>query len=668
MGEKNKFRMRKFLVGIAALSLLISIVEGVIYYSTYENPFFKVLMILQNSINAFAFKPGIAIKDVREALEKTDSVWVHAVGYAYCISIFAAYYCTLAAVYKLLEQALRFVFIFKRNKGKEHILVFGYNEDVKILLENGIADIGTDGKKYVVHVINPEEIGAEERYKYLKKGYLFHQFDCFKAGAGDLKYLFKHAYVDKATQIILLDHSSTRNFSLLQMLYGFYAPNEAECRKQKLADNVKVFCRCDDDGVRRMIADFYDRHTESGKIFDLELVNLAEMQVRKMYDTYSIHNYYTQKNVDIKNWSTNLLIIGFGEVGQQTLLQSFSLGIVSSENPITVNVLDFHIQEKAEIFANHFSLDSFEMDKDHFHLKDDVADGSMDIYFHNMDVRYKQFRRFLENQQNLPTYVVIAIDDLDVVTHCVLELKQFLADRGEENVPIVLRMDSDRRLADYISDNKDRVIFENVAILEDRKRFLSFAYILNENIDSMAKAFNLKYSLFRFTEDGDAMPDRTITEQEAWQHLKLFKRDSSRELAYHEKVKRLIYDHYEKNAEIKLRDKLEELFGYDGVLLLHRNDAWSYNGSEEDFMQNLMADDLAYEIAKMEHRRWCYFMVSRGWRPDKTGRGQKSEEWLINPCLVTEEELIESKPYMVKYDLMPLLAEYVKEKERTRDE
>lgn len=666
MGEKNKFKMRRFLIGMAVASLVVSIAEGFVYYSSYQNPFFKVLMILQNSINAFAFKPGIAIKDVREALEKTDSVWQHAIGYAYCVSIFTAYYCTLATVYKMLERALRFVFIFKRYKGKEHILVFGYNEDVKILLNNGVKGLHLPEKNYVVHVISPEEIGAEDCYTYLKRGYLFHQFDCFKATDADLNYLLKHAYADRATSIVLLDGSSARNFSLLQMLYGFYAGSDSDNggkKKVRLADRVKIFCRCDDDGVRRMIADFYDRHITSGKIFDLELINLAEMQVRKMYEEYPLHHYYVQKETPVETWDTNLLIIGFGEVGQQALLQSLNLGIVSSENKITVHVVDFDIQKKAEIFANHFSLDAFDMSAERFHLKDHVADGTLDIYFHNMDVRYKQFRRFLETEEQSPTYVVIAIDDMDVATHCVLELKQFLADRREAGAPIVLRMDGDRWLADYITDNQDRAIFQDVAIMENRKRFLSFAFLLNEDIDSAAKAFNLKYSLFRFTEDGDAQAKQQITEQEAWQKLKLFKRESSRALAHHEKVKKLIYDQYEKTHKRPLQALLEELFGPKGTLLIRQQDAWSYNGTEQAFMEHLRTEAFGFEIAKMEHRRWCYFMVSKGWRPDKSGDGRKSEDWLINPCLVTEEKLIKDLPHMVKYDLMPLLAEYMKKME-----
>lgn len=658
MSEKNKFKVRRFLIIIAILSLLISIAEGAIYYSSYENRFFKVLMILQNCINAFALKPSITIKDVKESFVQTDAMWVHAVGYAYCIAIFLAYYCTLAAIYKLLERALKFALVFRCNMGREHILIFGYNGDVKILLDNGLNGIRAERKKYAVHIISPEEINAEECYKYLKKGYRFHQFDCFKSSNAELKYLLKYAYIDKASALILLDESSMRNFSLLQMFYGGDTDTAKTRKNVRLSEHAKVFCRCEDEGARHMIADFYDHRIGEGRMFDLELISLAEMQVRRMFEKYPIHNYYLSKQIDVKHWDVDLLILGFGEVGQQVLEQTLNMGVVSSENAINVNVVDFNVKEKAEIFANHFSLDSFELDEGHFYLKEHVADGVLDICFHSMDVRYKQFRKFLEKKDRLPTYVVIAIDDLDVAVHCVMELKQYLSDHGESNVPIILRMEQDRRLADYISENNGRSAFKDVFVMEDKQRFLSFDFILNEDVDSKAKAFNLKYSLFRFAEDGGGKADFSTTESEAWKRLKLFKRDSSRELAYHEKVKALLYERYEADEPGKLGKKLEEILGSSGTLLVYEDEVWHYKGSEKDFLKDLEADEFAYEFAKMEHRRWCYFMVSRGWRPDKSGKNQKSEESLVNPCLVTEEELIEHLPYMVKYDLMPLLAEY----------
>lgn len=658
MKGKNESKTKKLLINIALVSLAISIAEGFVYYADYNNIFFRMLMILQNSINAFAFKPGIAIKDVMESLDGNSTTFERILGYAYCLSIFAAYYCTLATVYKLLERALRFMFFFKNGRNRQHILIFGYNADVKILLEKGLDGMKTGKKKPVVHVICSEEIDPEDRYQYLKTGYIFHPFDCFTAPEDELQRILKQAHVDRASNVILLDESSVRNFSLLQIFYR--SSREMKSRIGKRAkgapeEQLKVFCRCEDEGVRRMIADLYDRYLEEGEVFDLELISLADMQVRQMFRGHSLHSYYEQKDIPLKDWNTELLIIGFGQVGQQAMLQAMNLGVVSSSNRIRVDVVDFKVGEKAEIFANSFSLDTFDMNETHYHLKDSVADGQMDIFFHSTDVRHKEFRRFLDGMEHTPTYVVVAIDNMDVATHCVMELKQYLADRGESGIPIILRMDGDRRLADYISENQDRAMFRDVCIMEDRNRFLSLAFILDEDTDGLAKDFNYKYSTFRFTEDGGAAEEQPLSKQEAWRQLKLFKRDSSRGLANHEKIKALIYDRL---CGAALREKLEEILGTNGTLFLYHGDAWSYNGTEQEFLEKLEQEEFAFEIAKLEHRRWCYFMASKGWRAGKDGK--KNEDRLINPCMVTLDKLMEQQPYMVKYDLMPLLAEYVR--------
>ena len=79
------------------------------------------------------------------------------------------------------------------------------------------------------------------------------------------------------------------------------------------------------------------------------------------------------------------------------------------------------------------------------------------------------------------------------------------------------------------------------------------------------------------------------------------------------------------------------------------------NGSEEELLEEMKKDGFAYELASLEHRRWCCYMASVGWRA-----GERSDKFRRNPCLVTQQKLMETRPEMCKYDLMSLMARYRK--------
>ena len=83
--------------------------------------------------------------------------------------------------------------------------------------------------------------------------------------------------------------------------------------------------------------------------------------------------------------------------------------------------------------------------------------------------------------------------------------------------------------------------------------------------------------------------------------------------------------------------------------------SWDYSGTEEEFAKRLSADPEAGALARTEHRRWCYFMISEGWRYEP---GKKNDLLKTNPCITTWDKLVETRDYMCKYDLMPYLEAY----------
>ena len=87
----------------------------------------------------------------------------------------------------------------------------------------------------------------------------------------------------------------------------------------------------------------------------------------------------------------------------------------------------------------------------------------------------------------------------------------------------------------------------------------------------------------------------------------------------------------------------------------YNGSAWQMNGTEEELLEAMKKDRFAYDLASLEHRRWCCYMASAGWKA-----GERSDKFRRNPCLVTQQKLMETRPEMCKYDLMSLMARYRK--------
>ena len=110
--------------------------------------------------------------------------------------------------------------------------------------------------------------------------------------------------------------------------------------------------------------------------------------------------------------------------------------------------------------------------------------------------------------------------------------------------------------------------------------------------------------------------------------------------AFYEGERVAAFAGFERTAE----RKLDQLDAATSVLDLSR---------PGNHLEKLKKDSFAYGLVSLEHRRWCCYMASIGWRS-----GERSDKFRRNPCLVTQQKLMETKPEMCKYDLMSLMARY----------
>ncbi|MBQ5336617.1 MAG: hypothetical protein J6W65_04175 [Oscillospiraceae bacterium] len=646
--KNNKTNTSRFIFLLAVISFLVATVEGAVYYEKYA-PFFRILLVLQNSINAFGFKATITLKDAFAYMKDNNSVFSMIIAYAYGIAVFTAPYCTLSFIYKFLERLLQFIVFFRRNKNCRHIVVFGINDDVRAMLKNGVSD----RKKTCVHIVSAEKLSGEEIYALNKQGYVVHCADLLKADESDIPSLVSKMYLEKAENIILFEKSSVRNFSLLQLFR--LTADDSEYRVM-LPPGSKVSCRCEEEGISRLISSYYNSTSGSEACFDLEIIGLPEMQVRKMYSDCPLHTVYRNTGIPLKDWNVHLLVAGLGKLGEEAVIQAMNLGVVHEQNRIVIDVFDSSIVSKKAVFLNQFSRDTFDITDDRVVLKSDVADGVLEINFFEMNVSHIDFYDTVrERSEREPyTYAVIALEDTDLAVNCAIQLEELFAEKSVR-IPILMRLDNDRRLAEYIADENGSLT--DVRLIDDRRSVITLDMITGRNIDCIAKEYNHFYNSIALLSAGESGSDDNSAgdPEKEWNKLRLFRRSSSKAAAYHDEVKNDVIPELAAENGTDLSEKLEEILGRNGTLMKYNGSAWQMNGSEEELLEAMKKDRFAYDLASLEHRRWCCYMASAGWKA-----GERSDKFRRNPCLVTQQKLMETRPEMCKYDLMSLMARYRK--------
>lgn len=665
MDEKSNKIIEKILLGLAVFSFIVAFVEGILFYSAveYPNVFIRYMLIIQNTFRAFVFEPKIRIEDVIETLKSSTSMFIIAFNYVYLATIFIAPYCTLSFGYKFLKRVFC---IGKKHYFKKYdgIIIFGYNDEIKNLLDDYYKN--KKDNNYRIHLVNTG-VSSDEEIQLLLCGVIVHKIDCLKRTKKQLKSDFSHMKLKRAKHIILFDESSAKNFSLYKMFHE-------EKEIAKLNKDVKFFCRCENRGIMSLVEEFHDNQSE----FDMETISIPELRVRNTLKKVPLHKYYESKpEVPVGKWDMHLLIVGFGKMGQQVLLQSMNQGVVSSSNKMLVDVVDYDIENKSSIFANVFDEDYVQIEKDQITISPDKADGELKIRFHQMDIRYKQFFTLLKEYGNSTedgnyTYVAICIEDEEVGVHCLTEVQRYIKKcvsvQDQNNIGIVIRMEMNKYMREYLSNN-DKT-FKNVDVIEENDSVITLGKLIRDELDNDAKEYNRIYKDICILGDKDKETiaseddhrDMDKARKELWRDLKLVGRESNRALAEHAEIKEVVWKQLMKNEDSK--KYLQHLFGEKGVVIRKQGETWRYDN--EDAFVEKQSNQKQYpalsEMSRMEHRRWCYFMACRGWRS-----GQEGDKNLEKTILEQEKrsislcnwaDLVRVKKENCKYDMVWLLRKY----------
>lgn len=654
-------RMKKFLqcflIALFVIGFLLLIAGGWTYYSFEYSGHFQacIAMTLQNCFETLLFSPILLVEDIvgkQEfwgSLNQLENFFMRGC----CIAMVVIPFVNILFVFSILDSFLHF--FVGGPSFKKKVLIVGYNEQVKNIL-----DLGT--RKYKVYLWAETALSKEEERNLFLQGIVvktkgFSLGDSEKNCKKQMRRFNRFLRNKRISNVVLLDEADARN-----MQYYMVLSHCNVCKRK----TIHFFALINSFENRNALQDYFDKMLEedyketnvkSGKKevpkgvnthMDLRIFNFAQLQAERLLGRCPL--YEGQK----EDKSIHVLIIGGGQVGEHVLLHAMNQGVLSSNNHIVIDVIDKETEVLRKKLCERFSGDYVYhiASKNEFHINSEKADGSLKIRLTQVDIYADEFcDKIRELQYDCEagnySYIAICIPDIDANLHCALEIKRANL-QGIEGVSMALRMPYSDQMKVYFEQ------FEycpKVCLMGARGEDITLGHILNSVEEKKIRDYNVTYDMVGDFKLFGVAPVRITkkSREVAWNRLDYYQRESNRALYCHRLVKQNVFTGYEN----EMQEFWESIKcdACDNVPLVTSE----YLLGERDHTKTF---EKLKQIAKTEHRRFCYFYASEGWGYSE----DKNPTKRVHGCLCNWNTLIQKKKEMLIYDLiaMPELMEEIK--------
>lgn len=634
---KRKYASNIILV-LALFSFLIACLEGYFYYTAEygEYRFAWALMTLQNGLRAFLFSPTLSVADAFKKMATiSPGPFEVFIAYAYGVAVFLAPVCSAGIVVLSFELFFRKHLLSLFTTTKESILIFGYNSNVQSLLQESI-----DFRSRNVYIVTDKTLSSSEEFQLIKSQIYIWTMNPLIANEKDMAAFYRRIKKKKIHSAFFLEDRFAVNFS--QYLHF------AENGKGMLPADFKCYCSCDQETIAQLYEDFYNRNRRAEKNIPAPvLFSISQIRASLLLKTEDFVQLYQQNKTAV-----HLLINGFGAIGQQTALQAINLCVLTGDNPILIDIVDYDMKKKQDLFLKYFSSEYVTITEDSLSVENDRCDGSLKIRFHNMDVRGSHYLQLLEKlQKESPfSYSVICLSDADSSLQAMVDLEKLVRSSDFEQFPIAINLESDRQTIDYLNVREKNLKYIHFVGNKDVLTIERIHELINEPV---AKKYHETYQKISFmTQDAWKEMSETAWEEKAeisWENASYYKRISSRLISLHDPVKAACLSHL---LGSQFKQTLQQYFGSHGSLLQKEGNFFIFPQDEARFIEQIKENPFIWEMCKMEHRRWCYGMMINGWGYTT---GPRNEVQKKTPFLVPMDALYEAYPEYCIYDLMPLL-------------
>ncbi len=663
---------------------------GAVYYGHHKVSGFSVAFAgFQNALQAMAFSADITVSDAYQSAAKIGGVY-GLLQYLYIVAVCITPLMTIAVIREYLVD-----FINHRKKDiprhPAEISIYGQSS----ISDNIIHSIPKD--KALVYYMS-QEISDWDKASYIERGI----YPAIEPKYGDVE-AFNKYHLLQSKYIVLADEDPIANFNVLGKIIRYFKLYEKESNAGNASEQqagTKIMILCENLHVKKMYQKlFTDASCEKpyGKsiLSNVDLMNIAphKQEARRMIKDHPLYHYqlktYDPRRAETPSfWNQHIVILGFGALGQEMVLQCMNAAVLHSQSTIRFDIYDSNMNGTKGEFLKNFALTAFKQIRvgslitpgiysrsaeDYLELTDSGSiDGILRIYFHEVDVNTVELEKSLYDiNQIMPiTYGAVCFADDENAVTAVMAFDKVLSKEEKENVVINLHLESDEDVCRFI--DSDKIGFKNVKVSGRSNQNFNLDYLMDYADNFEAKKFHYIYKnlgdkklnawksameVYRSQKTDDWVSDF----DKVWNETELSNKESSRTIYQYQNNKVF------KAAEYYYRTHINEM----GALTFEDYFALVTDGIRRDCFDEIFKTITDYiemyegqtlvdainknaglrEFGAMEHRRWCNYNYTIGFeysvvraKPDK------------KHCdLLKWDDLSLKDPGVIPYDFMGYL-------------
>ncbi len=531
---------------------------------------------------------------------------------------------TALVLFSIFEKMFWKLRIWLKQFRGERYLVVGYNPYAKALIE----DLLRKDPSRNVTLITQEALPEADARVLQRERVRIETLPFHKTKDPLLEKELRELGIEKAQAMVFFEPEAY-NYAALNKLIAF-AP-----RWQRIKP-LRLFVGYETAKLRRLIEEQYDQllaeQAAQRVDFDISYFSLQQLTARqllehsafKLWETpqfqQSWSGFQTRQQISGGIGRVHLLLIGFGDIGRNILLEAVNLGVTNLDRNMKVTIVDP---------AAPFKMDLFEGEYRYLRTV-------CDIEIVGEDVRSREFWPALDK--------IHAEEPITAVCYAIPSTVDSLVNADElhfhlPGVPVAIRSTGDAIVDTYA--RSARAAERGFVLYGGARQVATDEIILQNAMDGEAKRFNHAYNVTAAQLMG--WPAPTATAEEEWHKLNTIKKESSRRQTQHRPVKRAMLTN------------IAQALGFADVDTLI--ESWEQRIAGQTVAQQvdtIHADPWMDYMMGLEHKRWSNFYYMRNFQ-----WGEKTDESRrVHDCLIYDWQAFLDSPQKDKaiYDFISSLA------------
>jgi len=500
--------------------------------------------------------------------------------------IFAAFF-TVISLLCLLDNKIKNFRKLTYAKFVKKYIVLGVNEYSIAFIEN--LEKNRRKHRFVTIVIDdgaPERLreAVEQLNVAILQGNIDDPSIIRKAG-------LKKSVFNKDIYILALGNDEIKNIDSIAMMKELIVASDN--RQGKFLGRIKHSLKDRVHFIINSTNSEWINYIDREEIMDLKTFCKADIIARQFIElcpSYSMIQVDTDKAGTISDYI--ILIIGFGETGQQILLKMLSLSQYETSKFKAI-IID----------GNMTNL------KGDFQRKYSELINNYDIQFEHANIGSDIFNQILQDSIANINCVAICLQQDQKNLELAFDIKRLTKKCNIQNSSIQIAVKCNCKSIFGQKIKEEKVNGDNIIFFGEIEEVFTDEIIINEKLDDLAKEINEYYNV---NNPKYATP---------WNKLSSFLKDANRHPAMHIKTKLNLV-----GLEICNIGEVPE-----GARVID---------TKEKFIKYLGKERLE-ALARIEHLRWNAFYFASGWNvlPLEEAKEPKDKERKLHTCLVSWEEL-----------------------------